>query len=273
MLFIKVVESVKAYNEKHGKELATVHQKKINGRIEMYACVVDAFASRAHKLLPQAGDIIAVDATSSLDLQDTKLIRFVTCSPAGGIPLGYILSSHENEETLVEAFGELQKILPVHAFKNRGPELGPVCFLTDDCDGERNALHPVWPTSILLLCQWHELSAVWRWECDEDHGIHKSDRQHLYWKFKALVYAQTAESFKDCKEEFDHDAVVAKYPNFKKYVETSYMGRVSVWATYVRLQKKLPTHGMNTAAYSENSFGITKDDLSEREKCFNFPDM
>ena len=88
--FIKAVESVKAYNEKHGKELATVHQKDINGRIEIYACVVDAFASRAHKLLPQAGDIIAVDATSSLDLQDTKLIRFVTCSLASGTPLGYI---------------------------------------------------------------------------------------------------------------------------------------------------------------------------------------
>ena len=53
--FIKAVESVNAYNEKHGKELATVHEIKINGRIEIYACVVDTFASRAHKLLPQAG--------------------------------------------------------------------------------------------------------------------------------------------------------------------------------------------------------------------------
>ena len=88
-----------------------IHQKEINGRIESYACVVDPFASRAHKLLPQAGDIVAVDATSSLDLQDTKLIRFVTCSPAGGIPLGYFLSSHENKETLVQAFEEFQRML------------------------------------------------------------------------------------------------------------------------------------------------------------------
>jgi hypothetical protein len=48
----------------------------------------------------------------SLDLQDTKLIRFVTFSLAGGVLLGYILPSHENEETLVEAFGEFQKNLP-----------------------------------------------------------------------------------------------------------------------------------------------------------------
>ena len=55
---------------------------------------------------------VAVDATSSLDLQDIKLIRFVTRFPAGGIPLGYILLSHENEETLLDAFGKKKKNLP-----------------------------------------------------------------------------------------------------------------------------------------------------------------
>ena len=37
--------------------------------------------------------------------------------------------------------------------------------------------------------------------------------------------------------------------------------------------KEISQKGMNTAAYSENSFGITKDKIFEREKCFNFPDM
>ena len=81
-----------------------VKQIMIEGRMEMIACVVDPFSQRAHGILQQAGDIIAVDATSSLDLQDTKLVRFVTCSPAGGIELGYMLVSHENEETLAVAF-------------------------------------------------------------------------------------------------------------------------------------------------------------------------
>ena len=51
------------------------------------------------------------------------------------------------------------------------------------------------------------------------------------------------------------------------------MGRVKDWATYIRLEQRIPTHGMNTAAYSEQSFGITKDEIFQREKCFNFPDM
>ena len=110
-----------------------VKQNMIEGRMEMIACVVDPFSQRAHGILQQAGDIIAVDATSSLDLQDTKLVRLVTCSPAGGIELGYMLVSHENEGTLVVAFDLFKTLLPTHAFKNRGPDKGPIAFLTDDC--------------------------------------------------------------------------------------------------------------------------------------------
>ena len=100
--------------------------RSLNHRMEMVACVVDPFQRRAHVVLQQAGDIGAVDATSSLDLEDTKLVRFVTCSAAGGIPLGYILVSHENEDTLRAAFQAFHALLPECAFRNRGPDLGPV---------------------------------------------------------------------------------------------------------------------------------------------------
>ena len=99
----------------------------------MFACVVDPFHKRAHSVLQQAEDIVAVDATSSLDLQDTKLVRFVTCSEAGGIPLRYILVSHKYEDMLRAAFQAFYALLPEWAFRNRGPDLGPVSFLTDDC--------------------------------------------------------------------------------------------------------------------------------------------
>ena len=106
-----------------------------------------------------------------------------------------------------------------------------------------------------------------------DHKIKKEHRQHLYWMFKALVYAKTKAEFDEKYEELKHDNVAANYSNFLNYINNSYMGRVKDWATYVRLEQKIPTHGMNTAAYSEQSFGITKDEIFQREKCFNFPDM
>ncbi len=131
--YLRAVQWVKEYNNKHGDKFASVEQVQINQRMEMFACVVDPFHRRPHSVLQQAGDIVAVDATSSLDLQDTKLVRFVTCSAAGGIPLGYILVSHENEDTLWAAFQAFHALLPECAFRSRGPDLVPVSFLTDDC--------------------------------------------------------------------------------------------------------------------------------------------
>ena len=65
------------------------------------------------------------DATSNLDRQDSKLFRIMTCSPAGGLPLGIIITSSEDEETLKKWFELLKEVLPSYAFFRRGPEAGP----------------------------------------------------------------------------------------------------------------------------------------------------
>ena len=91
--------------------------QSLNQRIEIFACVLGPFQRRGHTVLQQAGAIVAVDATFSLDLQDTKLVRFVTCSAAGGRLLGCILVSNENGDMLWAAF----------------QALGPMSFLTDNC--------------------------------------------------------------------------------------------------------------------------------------------
>ena len=132
--YLRAVQWVKEYNNKHGDKFASVEQVQINHRMEMFACVVDPFHRRAHSVLQHAGDIVAVEATSSLDLQDTKLVRFVTCSAAGGIPLGYILVSHENEDTLRAAFQAFHALLLECAFRNTGPDLGPVSRIVE-CEG------------------------------------------------------------------------------------------------------------------------------------------
>ena len=59
--FVRADQWVREYNSKHGKELAVVKQMELNGRMEMFACVVDPFQRRAHKILPQSGDIVAVE--------------------------------------------------------------------------------------------------------------------------------------------------------------------------------------------------------------------
>ena len=64
----------------------------------------------------------------------------MTCSPVGGLPLGYLIVSSEKETVLTEAFNLYKSLLPTYAFKGRGPDKGPQIILTDDADSEINAL-------------------------------------------------------------------------------------------------------------------------------------
>ena len=64
----------------------------------------------------------------------------MTCSPVGGLPLGYLVVSSEKESVLTLAFNLYKSLLPHYAFNKRGPEKGPQVILTDDADAEINAL-------------------------------------------------------------------------------------------------------------------------------------
>ena len=114
----------------------------------------------------------------------------MTCSPAGGVPLGFVVTSSESEKTLIQAFTAFKRILPDDSFGKRGKDIGPAIFMTDDADAEINALRKVWPDAILLLCVWHVLNAVWRWIWQGDHQVKKDDRPYLLKKFRSLLYAK-----------------------------------------------------------------------------------
>ena len=141
------------YNEKQGADLCKVHQTEDGHYIVV---ILDPLTLRVHQEVPQAGDIVLCDATSSLDRVDSKLFRFLTVSPSGGLPLGIIITSSESQDILTTAFTMYRDMLPSFAFHNRGRR-GPKLFVTDDCTSEISSLKAVWPESFTLLCQWHLL--------------------------------------------------------------------------------------------------------------------
>ena len=138
----------------------------------------------------------------------------MTCSPAGGLPLGFVITSSESEQTLTKAFEMLRNVLPDNAFYKKGKNKGPVIFMTDDADGEINALKTVWPEAKLLLCVWHVLNAVWRWLWQAKHGITMKYRRILFKRYKSILYAKTEMDYFVKKEELLSDDTCLKYPNF-----------------------------------------------------------
>ena len=66
---------------------------------------------RAHSL-PQAGELVFVDATSNVDADNYHLYMMFTHSMAGGVPLGVFITHSEENEAIYEAINLLKTILP-----------------------------------------------------------------------------------------------------------------------------------------------------------------
>ena len=129
----------------------------------MIIAVCTSLMSRVHEHLQQAGEMIFYDSTSSLDRLNTSLFILSTSHLTGGMPLAVMIASDEQEETLVDGFHLLKKVLPPGAFYSRGVQQGPLLAMTDDSSSERNAFRTIWPGTQLLLCSFHFLQWKWTW--------------------------------------------------------------------------------------------------------------
>ena len=266
----KATEFITKYNEKNKGLFAKIKQYESG---DFIVAICDPLSQRVHEVVPAAGDICFVDATSNCDLQDTKIFRFITVSPAGGLPLGMCFTSNETEDTLVDAFSLLRDVIPDTGFYGKGRLEGPTIFLTDDCDSEMNALKKVWPKSIHLLCVWHVMNAVWRWLWQGSHKIEKQDRPALLKLFRNLVYTRTQDEFDVELENLLKDETCSKYPNYIRHLEKNYISRKEKWSLFYRYSEELPTHNCNTNNYVEISFRILKDNQMNRTKAYNLIEL
>ena len=247
---------IQKYNDEMGAEFSKILQKE-NGDFIIVAC--DSLSRRVCEYLPQAADLVMMDATSSLDRCDTKFFRLICPSPVGGLPIGWMLLSCEKEDLLCEALELFKSVLPQNAFFKRGANTGPRIFLSDDCQSEANSIEKCFPQSSHLLCQWHLKQAIWRWLWAAKHGINKSDRQELFKLFNSLVMAQSRTEFESALEALMGNDKVQKYFNFIQHLDKNYLNRVHKWATYHRVENQLRTHSNNTNNICENNFRVLKD--------------
>ena len=108
------------------------------------------------------GELYYMDASATFEPLNTSIILLYTSCIVGALPLALFITSDELEITLEKAINLLKTILPPYAFFGRDSQVGPIVFITDDSNAERNALELCWPNSIRLLCTFHVLQAFWR---------------------------------------------------------------------------------------------------------------
>ena len=139
---------------------------------------------RAHQYVQQSRDVVFIDATSSFDRQNTSIFLLSTVMPAGAVPLGVILTSDEQEETITNGIRCLVSILPDNAFFGEGPQLGPSLVMIDDKSAERNALTSFWKSTTPLLCTLHFVghgSMMQKMECFLRNTEYPSSTKQKIW--------------------------------------------------------------------------------------------
>ena len=276
--YVKIVDFVKEYNDKTAKNNPSDDEEffaKVAQTEDGETCIAicDPFQKRVHKMVPQSGDLMLMDATSNVDRSDTKIFHLMCPSSAGGLPLATLITTREDAPTIEFGLELLKTILPPYAFFGRGPTLGPALCITDDSDSERNALLSVWPQLIHLLCQFHLLQALWQWLWAGAHRIEKDDRAPLLQMFRKMVYSDTIEQFEHAEQEMKEHPLYTKYPGFKNHIEEHVLPRQDLWSLVYRIEEKLPTSSVNTTNYVESSFRWTKEWQFNRHRAYNLLDL
>lgn len=91
----------------------------------------------------------------------------------------------------------------------------PDCFITDNCEAEKQALYAVWPHSNQHLCIFHLLRQVWRWLCTSG-SVKKEDRPDMIRVVQRLLSAKTHPQFMEAWESYLSGPHARKYKSYTK---------------------------------------------------------
>ena len=143
-LFDRLQEEVKCFNESHGTaklqwfmsandscseddsndEPPKPKKKKVSTKSQPFILAIcTPLMKRVHENVRQSAEMAFCDSTASLDRHNTSMFILSTAHPAGGLPLGIVLTSDEKEKTISDGLKMLIDILPPNC---NLPTTGPI---------------------------------------------------------------------------------------------------------------------------------------------------
>ncbi|KAE8738726.1 hypothetical protein FOCC_FOCC015792 [Frankliniella occidentalis] len=224
--------------------------------------VVTPIAKRAQKL-SQAGEIIFVDSTSSVEFSQSTLTVVLTATPAGAVPIAILIHDGQSGASYRKAFN----LLKTHQPKCFGGKDAPDIFMTDHSDAEKGALKLVWPSALQYLCHFHVAQSEWRWLLKSENGIAANERQGLMQILKDIMYAQCTEELEEALAKLS-DCSSEKY---KKHVDSELLNIKEEWVKMFRAD--VINRGHDTNNYAEACIRVLKDIILSRTKAYNVTAM
>ncbi|KAK3912996.1 Zinc finger and BTB domain-containing protein 11 [Frankliniella fusca] len=231
-----------------------------------FVSICSPMMKRIHTHHKSSGEVMFIDSSGSMDNNNARVFVMLTPSVAGGLPIGLLITFSENENVITAALQKWIEILPKHAFYGRGPKQGPKIILSDDHSASRNSLRYCWPETVLLLCIFHVLQAMWRYVWNSEHGVKFEHRAEIYFLFRQILYATSEEEFNSLYAEASKNDVLVSYKIVYDHIK-GLQDRGSEWALCFR--QHLLTRGHHTNNYCEAAMRILKDKIFDRVRAFN----
>lgn len=163
---------------------------------------------RNHQLNPNASGVCVVDSSIRPEKDKPSIsLHIIFCdSEAGGLPLGILLASSEEDNVLQEACNLYHSMLDASMHFQKGSN-GPKAFLMGDCPGLRNSLAAVFPSAEVLLSVVHLALGVWRVVCSQNCGIPAARRSQMMHIGKKLLRARTPEELDEACEIIENGPI------------------------------------------------------------------
>ena len=228
-----------------------------------FVAVCTPLMARVLTKVPQAAEVLLVDASGGMDRQKHRVYMFVTPTVAGGLPVGAIVANCERQDVFADALEALIGIMPDRKFFGCK---SPNVIITDNDLKERTPLSQFFPESRLLLCQFHVLKSAWSWLCDTKNGVSASIRQEIYFAFKACMYTHSASDMEVKIHNLLSLQHCSKNTKLHNYLSGVWASR-NEWASCFRLG--FPVRGSNTTNYVEVVFKVLKDCIFDRVLAYN----
>lgn len=171
---------------------------------------------RVHARLKESSEAVFVESSENCGCKQ-HLFLLLARSSVGALPLGVMITTSKNQDSLLAAVQLILTVFPPERFHCH-PE-GPKMLMTNDCAALRQVLREVFPNATVLYSVHHLLQAMFRWLWTSSNQVPQQHRSHLLKSFRGLLASPTPAALEERYLRLAEDHVASQHAKFLQRLE------------------------------------------------------
>ena len=107
--------------------------------------------------------------------------------------------------------------------KGWNPAWNPAYFMVDYSNAEIAALEQQFPKSLVYICDFHRLQAMYRWSKSKKNGLSSAEQEIFLVHMKSITYASTVDKFEKRVSALKESRLYKEKPNVQNYLNNTWL--------------------------------------------------